>query len=69
MRLTAEIIKKKYNGKNILITGNSQIKITKVLKEVAKITKINKKPIFRILKMKVTTILVPIITHQLKIQK
>ncbi len=50
VRLTAEIIKKKYNGKNILITGNSQIKITKVLKEVAKITKINKKPIFGNLK-------------------
>tara|TARA_A100000164_G_scaffold374918_1_gene408876 strand:- start:213 stop:1085 length:873 start_codon:yes stop_codon:yes gene_type:complete len=46
VRKTAEMIKNKYNGKNILITGSNQIKITEVLKEVAKITKIRKKPTF-----------------------
>jgi len=45
-RMSAEILKKKYNGKNLLLTGSSQIKITKVLKEVAKVMKLNKKPVF-----------------------
>ena len=43
---SAEILKKKYNGKNLLITGSSKIKITKVLKKISKIMKLNKKPVF-----------------------
>ena len=50
VRETAEIIKNKYNGKNILITGSNQIKITEVLKKVAKIAKLRKKPTFGNLK-------------------
>ena len=45
-RASAEVLKKKYNGKNLLLTGKSQIKITKVLNQVSKIFKINKKPVF-----------------------
>ena len=40
---SAEIIKKKYNSKNLLLTGNKPIKIIKVLDQVSKILKIKKK--------------------------
>ncbi len=50
VRKTADVINKKYNGKNILITGSKQLKITKVLQEVADITKLRKKPVFGNLK-------------------
>ena len=42
-----EILKKKYNNQNILITGDKVFKISKVLKMVSKILSINKKPIYK----------------------
>ena len=45
-RGSAEVLKKKYNNKNLLITGDNSIKISKVLHEVAKIFKIKKKAIY-----------------------
>ena len=39
-------MKKKYNNKNLLLTGDNSIKISKVLHEVAKIFKIKKRAIY-----------------------
>mgnify|MGYP006076400317 CR=1 FL=1 len=41
-----EVLKKKYNNKNLLLTGNSSTKITDVLKKISLILKIKKKPTF-----------------------
>jgi len=45
--VSIEILRKKYNSQNILISGNKLINITKVLKKVGKILKITKKPIYK----------------------
>ena len=45
-RASAEVLKKKYNNKNLLLAGNSSIKIKNILNQVSKILKIKKKPIF-----------------------
>ena len=46
LRGSAEVLKKKYNNKNLLLTGDNSIKISKVLHEVAKIFKIKKRAIY-----------------------
>ena len=41
-----EVIKSKYNEKNILITGNKTFKISFILKKIGKILHIQKKNLF-----------------------
>lgn len=45
-KISADILKKKFKNKNILVTGKQSIKIKSLLKSLGRIMKIYKKPIF-----------------------
>jgi len=47
-----EVIKSKYNKKNILITGKKIFKISLILKEIGKILHIQKKPVYKYIRDK-----------------